>query len=198
MPAYAQTLGDSPLDFLTTAVDTVNNYVKQAEGYVNKAGDIAKDPYAAAQGAVTQYTAGNQGQQSSAGQPVSVSAPPPSSNTPQPPPVSTNPAAPTPLPNGATAAIDTRTGSAYIQNPDGTKVEVNPAKGTVTKTETSDLSPGGFIKRNFRPAPVPLLVASGTAIATYSITKKPLRTLLFGLGALMVTNYVSDRAAAAQ
>ncbi len=193
MSNYATSLNDNPLDFLSKAVNTVTNVIDTAKGYANTAGEIANNPT----GAINQFVAGNYGQQSSPGQPETVSSPP-RPGVEQQPVVSTNPSNPTMLPDGITAVVDTNNSQMVVRNPNGEEVVIDPQAGTITKKEISDLDSGGFIKRNLRPEPVPMLVAVGTAITTYTITKKPLRTLLFGIGTLALTNYVNDRANASK
>lgn len=66
-------------------------------------------------------------------------------------------------------------------------------KNTTSTTESSDLDVGGFLKRNFTPRPLPSVVAVSVGSFTYYKTGKVLRSVLFGVGSMFVSNFIQER-----
>lgn len=72
-------------------------------------------------------------------------------------------------------------------SPDATKPQ------TTTPTDSSDLDVGGFLKRNLTPRPLPAVVGVGVGGYTYIKSKKVLRSIGFGIGAMIVGNFIQSR-----
>lgn len=68
-----------------------------------------------------------------------------------------------------------------------------PAPTPTTSTDSSDLDVGGFLKRNLTPRPLPAVVGVGVGGYTYYKSKKVLRSIGFGIGAMIVGNFIQSR-----
>jgi hypothetical protein len=148
---------------LGDAGSDVMDVLQTVQNTVKKVTDIATDPFGASQ---SQPGAGNQGSDSSS---YSANLPDSYKET----------------------AIEIGKNTGII--PKDQQTTETPAPTPTTSTDSSDLDVGGFLKRNLTPRPLPAVVGVGVGGYTYYKSKKVLRSIGFGVGAMFIGNFIQSR-----
>lgn len=148
---------------LGDAGSDVMDVLQTVQNTVKKVTDIATDPFGASQ---SQPGAGNQG---SDGTSYSANLPDSYKET----------------------AIEIGKNTGII--PKDQQTTDTPATTPTASTESSDLDVGGFLKRNLTPRPLPAVVGVGVGGYTYYKSKKVLRSIGFGVGAMFIGNFIQSR-----
>jgi len=177
MNLYANELGDAGSDVMDV-LQTVQNTVK-------KVTDIATDPFGASQ---SQPGAGNQGSDG-----TSYSANLPDSYKETAIEIGKNTGI---IPKDQQTTDTPATTHLKKKGVCITKEQQTtdtPATTPTASTESSDLDVGGFLKRNLTPRPLPAVVGVGVGGYTYYKSKKVLRSIGFGIGAMFVGNFIQSR-----